>query len=261
MENNLQNFLKKYSLISNNFIDDFFNVYDSKTSEDEIIINFNSVIKWLKMRKDVLKRTLIRTYRENIDYIIVNEKTKGRPKELITITPNCFKRLCMLSKTEKAESVRTYFIELEKLIEKYKGIIIENLNNRIQVLENNQKPILEPKKGIIYVIKSSLETENIFKLGKAKKFKKRVGSHNSPNKDNMKIILIFETQDIDNVEKCIKLALKSKQYRKKKEIYKIDLDLLKVIIQDCDKLILKGKSNTLDEISNEKDGYFLCIDK
>jgi hypothetical protein len=77
----------------------------------------------------------------------------------------------------------------------------------------------------------------------------------------MKIILIYETQDIDNVEKCIKLALKSKQYRKKKEIYKIDLDLLKVIIQDCDKLILRGKSNSIDEIPNEKDGYFLCIDK
>ena len=147
----------------------------------------------------------------------------------------------MLSKTEKAEDVRTYFLELEKLIEKYKSIIIENLNNKIGILENNQKNIIEPKKGIIYVIKSNLERDNIFKLGKSKRFKKRLLSHNSSHKDNMKIILIYETDDIDNVEKCIKLALKSKQYRKKKEIYEIDLDLLKEIIKDCDSLILKGK--------------------
>ena len=44
--------------------------------------------------------------------------------EEITITPDCMKRMCMLSTTKKAEDVRTYFIKIEKLIDKYKQIII-----------------------------------------------------------------------------------------------------------------------------------------
>ena len=53
-------------------------------------------------------------------------------KEIILMTPDCFKRMCLLSKTNKAEEVRTYFIELEKLILNYKNYIIEFLY--IQIL-------------------------------------------------------------------------------------------------------------------------------
>lgn len=55
-------------------------------------------------------------------------------------------------------------------------------------------------------------------------------------------IFVFETNDIDSVEKCLKLALKTKQYRKRKEFYQVDLDLLKELMKDCDNLMLKGKS-------------------
>jgi phage anti-repressor protein len=41
------------------------------------------------------------------------------------LTPDCMKRLCMVSKTKKAEEVRSYFIELEKHINQYKDVIIE----------------------------------------------------------------------------------------------------------------------------------------
>jgi phage anti-repressor protein len=36
----------------------------------------------------------------------------------------------MLSKTKKAEEVRTYFLEIEKYINKYKDHIIEVLNKK-----------------------------------------------------------------------------------------------------------------------------------
>jgi phage anti-repressor protein len=45
----------------------------------------------------------------------------------------------LLSKTKKGEEVRTYFIELEKLINNYKNYIIEGLKTTVKVLENNQK--------------------------------------------------------------------------------------------------------------------------
>ena len=55
-------------------------------------------------------------YIKNVDYKInkIKSNTAGKPKEEILITSNCCKRLCMMSRTKKAE-VRTYFIEIEKL--------------------------------------------------------------------------------------------------------------------------------------------------
>ena len=53
-------FLKKYSTIPNKFIDDFFSMYDYKTNENDLLINFDNLCTWLVIRKDVLKRTLER---------------------------------------------------------------------------------------------------------------------------------------------------------------------------------------------------------
>jgi hypothetical protein len=58
----LQDFLKKYSSISNIFIDDFFSLYTTETTDNDIVINFNKLVNWLNIRKDSLKRTLIDTY-------------------------------------------------------------------------------------------------------------------------------------------------------------------------------------------------------
>jgi phage anti-repressor protein len=57
------------------------------------------------------------------------------------ITPDCMKRMCMLSASAKSEEVRTYFIKIEKLVDKYKQVIIDDLNKKIGILEKNQKLI------------------------------------------------------------------------------------------------------------------------
>ena len=121
------------------------------------------------MRKDNLKKTLIASYIKNIDYKIKKIKSNipGKPKEEILITSDCCKRLCMLSKTQKAEEVRTYFIEIEKLVNKYKNYIIEALNKKIDILENNQKPISDTKSGIIYILKTDKNID-LYKIGKRK---------------------------------------------------------------------------------------------
>ena len=50
----LQDFLKKYSSISNIFIDDFFSLYTTETTDNDIVINFNKLVNWLNIRKDSL---------------------------------------------------------------------------------------------------------------------------------------------------------------------------------------------------------------
>ena len=256
----LPEFLKKYSTIPNKFIDDFFSLYDYRTSDNDLIIYFDNLCKWLVMRKDVLKRTLKRTYVKGVDYLItiIRATSKGRPREEIIITPDCMKRMCMLSATKKAEEVRTYFIKIEKLLDKYKQIIIDDLNKKIGIMENNQKPIISPQKGVIYVLKSNLDIENLYKIGRSKKFKNRQNTHNSSHPDNVHISLVFETDNISEVENCLKAVLKSKQYRKRKEFFQIDIDSLKKILDGCETvtLIAKGK-----KIPKHFDKYYLMLDK
>ena len=139
---NLADFLKKYSNISNKFIDDFFGLYDVN-NKNIFIIDLENVVKWLNTKKGKIKETLINSYKINIDYIINkidNNGKRGAPKEQILLSIQCFKLICMQSKTEKSLEVRKYFLSLEELIDKYKDYIIEGLNDKIKKLENNQKP-------------------------------------------------------------------------------------------------------------------------
>ena len=52
--------------------------------------------------------------------------------------------------------------------------------------------------------------------------------------NDIEIIFQLETDNIDQVEMCLKAKLKPTIYRSYKEIYKIDYNLLKEIIKSCD---------------------------
>ena len=90
------------------------------------------------------------------------------------------------------------------------------------------------------------------------KFKNRQKTHNSSHPNNIHISLVFETDNINEVENCLKSVLKSKQYRKRKEFYQIDIDSIKKIIDKCESatLIAKGKN-----VPTNFDKYYLMIVK
>jgi hypothetical protein len=257
---NLHEYLKKYSIINNQFIEDFFSLYDRNTTDNDFVINLETVAKWLKSTKGHLKDTLKNSYSKNVDYKTKKgETTGGRPSEIVLLTPDCFKRLTMSSKTKKAEEVRTYFIELEKHIDKYKNHIIDALNKQMQILSNNQKPKVDNKGGVIYILKSNKDIDGIYRIGKTKKFKERKAVHNSSHPDDMEIVFVYESKNIDEVENCLKAVLKSTQYRKRKEFYQIDENILKELINSCNNMTLKvKKSNTK---TKQFGGMFIMLEK
>ena len=64
-------FLKKYSKVPNQFIDDFFSLMDYKDFEsNEKIVDLDKVVKWLDINKGMAKKTLLKSYRKNIDFSI-----------------------------------------------------------------------------------------------------------------------------------------------------------------------------------------------
>jgi phage anti-repressor protein len=258
----LREFLKKYSLLSNEFIDDFYDIYDfNETDNNDFIINLEIIAKWLGTIKGKLKETLVNSYTQNIDWIIKKEK-EGKiskfNKEIILLTPDCFKRLCLLSKTKKAEEIRTYYLELEKLINNYKNYIIEGLQNTIDILENNQKeiPNLDKIKGTVYILQSPKDIDGLYRFGQSDDFKKRLQNYNSSNSDKMIVKFIYETKYAIRIERCVLAQIKELRYKKRKDFYQIDLKLLKTLIKDCSELTLKYKRRINNNIkkNNEQDG-------
>ena len=260
----LKSFLLKYSTINKTFLNEFTTFINEDTLDNDLVINIDMVIKWLEVRKGTIKTTLLRSYKLNVDYIItkikISKSSGGSNNEHILITPDTFKRICLMTKSKKGDEGRTYYISLETLIKKYKTYIIKALNDKIGILENNQKPVTNVKGGVIYIIKAADDFEEVlYKVGKTNNIKARMSTYNTGVANNTEILFIYETDNVDRMEKCIKLHLQEYQYRKGKEIYKIDLEFIKEIIAECDvfNLILKNKA-----IKKDTDGsIYMVIDK
>ena len=120
-----QEFLKKYSTISNRFIDEYYalllndNIYS-------FYINLEDVAKWLKLNKVEIKKLLLKNFKKNVDYKI------DKNKETILLNSFAFKKICMISKSKKAEEVREYFLKIEENLFKYKEYIINKLKQRLK---------------------------------------------------------------------------------------------------------------------------------
>ena len=138
---------------------------------------------------------------------------------------------------------------------------IKKLNNTIEhlyqenlILKNNNKKIKNDKGNYIYIIKSpdfnkiNPSIEDILKIGKTIKYKNRMSTHNTSNKDNVLILYRVRVDDSDVVEQCLKALLKKQMYNKK-EHYKISINDAVKTINKCIKLT---KSKKISE-----DKYYL----
>lgn len=82
-------------------------------------------------------------------------KGKGRGAsnmKHVLLTYTCSKLLCMISKCEKANLIRNYYIELEKILIKHKDDIVESINEQLGIKNDNKKIIEDNKNnGLIYI--------------------------------------------------------------------------------------------------------------
>lgn len=71
----MENFIKQHSTVPHKFITDFFIIAKEEYSDNEIIIDFKVVAEWLSVRKEDLKRVLVKNFEEHFDYTIEKKKT------------------------------------------------------------------------------------------------------------------------------------------------------------------------------------------
>lgn len=235
----MEDFIKKHTVLPEKFIKDFYLITNKSYEDTKILIDFDVVIKWLSTRKDTLKEVLINNFEEDFDYTEQKLTKKDGKKSNnfieIKISPACFKELCMISQTAKAKEVRKYFLEMEKIVRKYYELIQEQLHKELGLLKNNQKPKQKNKKGgVIYIIEAMNSDITLYKLGKSGDISKRLNTYNTGNANDIEILFELYVKDKDTVETCIKNTLKQFQYRKYKEVYEVDLQIIKEVVTKCD---------------------------
>jgi len=236
-------FIKKMTTVPEGFVDEMFDFYDMSTLQTDFVIRLDVLTKWLHTRKDKLVETLQRSYKANIDYTIIKvspQQTKPHANnvKLYLLTPDCFKRLALLSRSKNAEMVRTYFIEVESLFIKYREQTLEGMKHDIERLERNQKPKgnFDPRRGYLYIIRASDdEGDSVFKIGRnSKDLLGRLRQYNTGRADSVEVLYTYQTDDVVGAEGCLKAFLKKYQYRKYKEVYQANIDMIKAIISSCD---------------------------
>ena len=220
-------FLKKYSVIDDEFIDDYHTFFDEKADELFWTINLYDIAKWLDIKEEKLKELLTNNFIKEIDYIIDKKNTNN-----LVLSPKCCKLLCMMSESKKANLIRTYHIDLEKLIVKYKEEIVNDLDKQMNIKKNSNKELFEndpqeDDKGLIYILKVR---DGIYKLKYISEKKNKTKKYKLP------IVFIFKIENyieahIDEIKK----NLNEYRYKNKTSTYKIDLELLKNRIKySCD---------------------------
>ncbi len=255
-------FLKKYTRVPNDFIDELYTMYTENTSPYELVINLDLVCKWTKIYKKNLIHTLKQNFKVNKDYTI--EKSTNPNKKVssannykkVILTPECFKTLMMRANSKKANDIRAYFIEVEHILLKYRNDLVTGLKLRVEQLENNQKPKYKTKKGLIYVLKASDNKDSVYKIGRTTNLRKRLATYNTTEADDVQVLFAYECEDLKVVEGCVKALLQDKRYRKYKEYYKADLGMIKDFISTCNNIKVKYQS---PKTLTQSGGYYIAL--
>ena len=256
--------MKLFTTVPHSFIDDFFKFYTIKNEKTDFTVDLDKLAQWLDCQKTSLFRTLKESYKQDIDYNVRSCPTKkgnssygGNRNLCINLTLDCMKRMCMRSKTPKAEQVRSYFIEIEEFQMKYNDQIVDGLMRDIQndaIAERARNRNDGP--GWVYIFRASKKL-NVFKLGETIDLIKRLRSYNTGRIKDIEFISKYKTSYRKEVERCVKRLVKERRYKSRRELYQVDLVIIQKLIMGCSQLSLK-----LQETSPEKeklDGDYFMI--
>ena len=152
-----QTFIIKYSFVNKKFVKDFYNIIkeDYIDRYNEFLIDSEVLRQWLQINsRRSFNDTIKKSYNKNIDYIItknkVNQGRGGHNFEVIILTPEAAKKICLSTNSIIGPQVQQYFLDLEVALYKYKNYIIDGMDKKIKQLENNQKQLI--KKSIDFFI-------------------------------------------------------------------------------------------------------------
>ncbi|MCL7794277.1 antA/AntB antirepressor family protein, partial [Pasteurella multocida] len=78
---------------------------------------------------------------ENEDYIIVTERTNGRPRKEYHITLDMGKELGMVERNEKGRQIRKHFIEIEKRAKQPQQLTLPEPDYNLTAIQNSEETL------------------------------------------------------------------------------------------------------------------------
>ena len=141
------------------------------------------------------------------------------------INYQCFERLAMTGDSDNSEIIRMYFIKLREFI-------TENQHLIFQALENKDDLKLYSKFETIYFFAVD-EKKNFLKIGHTGYIVQRLRNYNIGRIKEIDLKYLALVKNKTLIENCMKLKLNKNQVIKYREIYEIEPQKLKKIINDC----------------------------
>ena len=263
----IKNYIKRLVVnVPASFIDEFMSFYTLNTSQNDFVIDTTSIAKWLQVSKISIYQSLREHYLQNIDYIVKtipkppNQKY-GNNRKAYLVTPDCFKQLCMMSRSKNATLVRKYFIDVENIMIRYRKDIVNALQTRLATLEKNQKPKVKISPGGLYMIRTP-DNQTVYKLGRGQDILARLEKYKTGLADeSMDVIYHIEIDDIVAAETCVKGIMQEYRYRKYKEVYQADPKMIKEVMEKCKEACDVKTHYKRNRPSKQTGGYFIVIRK
>jgi len=249
----LQDFLKKYTAISNKFIDEYYSFYE-KSEKEKFGIKIQDVMKYLNIHnqnkfEERIKKNYI--FREDYEIIRYIKRSKKNVKEVqYMLSFDGFEKICMASSTEKGKAFRDYFIMLRKFIDYYKDHFANKINELAK--EDNK---------YVYILMVN-KYKDLLKFGRAKDIRDRLKTYSTGKETHPDVKFIMIVDDPKKVEQCTKLFIKQFKYKGNKELYKMDIDDLKKTIFGCSELDNVISKSTIEKMNDTKkyDTYIVYDD-
>lgn len=183
------------------------------------------------------------------------ETIAGNKTKHLLVSPRAFKESLMLTQTDKARRIRTYYLDLEeayKIYLKYQSAgsqrEIQTKNEEIKRIKDESqhfkqivlnKNLLECKQYIYVATSQTNADKNIFKVGMTTSIKDRITGYQTGrcDEDKFKYVYIMQCVSAKELEQLIFSRLESFKYvdsngSYKNELYVINYELLINILQE-----------------------------
>jgi hypothetical protein len=197
----------------------------------------------------------LRENENNKEILVFKDKLKeihNRTIHLI-LSPKCFKKSLMMIRTEKANSIRDYYVDIEEVCLEFNKFLLEESkmsletknkeleeekNKHINLQNNIRNYTLLEKENYLYVVTTHYYAlHDNFKIGKATDLKKRLSQYNTgKNKnDQYYYCFLFKCYNAKSLEVVIKDVLKNYRNSSSTELYVINfISLIKIIKNICE---------------------------
>jgi hypothetical protein len=248
--------LKNHTSIDEDFIDTFF-INFKIGSELDFKIKDKDIARFLNIKLITLRNRLNNVYSkkkiyfENVDFIKI--KIEHSQEKIYMINYSCFERLAMNSDSVQSEVIRLYFSKLREFISENQHILFQAMENNINLKEINHYEV-------IYFF--AVDNKK-FKIGHSSNIIQRLRNYNIGRIKEVELKYLAIVKHRKLIESCMKLNLKDNKVFNNREIYEIEPNKLKKIIDECYcKYVSKKESEILyKEISDLLGLYAYTKDK